>query len=221
VPPDETTGGGSTVGALAAFTASGAASPVGAGGAAVAQPGRCLDAVRQHFGCRAECAASRRIEALAVLLEQPHTRWITARKAVADHAGDDRPAGSANAGLDNVGRLSRVQGARRAFGAHHRVAQQGRIGDRLCPRGLDRGGRDAAAVGCLLVDGTAHDASRRRDEVRVEDRGQLLALVAVGRLAEQRVAQRGQLAGRRIGVLDGIGAREVVIGVGPCLQDRA
>ena len=165
--------------------------------------------------------AGARVEAIGVLPEQHHALRIVARQAVTDYAGDDRSTGRAHAALDGIGRLARVQHARGALGAHHRVVHHGGIGECLRPRGLHRAGRDAAAVDLLLRHGVTGDAGARRGEMRVEDRGELPALVAVGRLAEDLVPQRHQPAVRRIGAGDRIGACLVVVGVRSGLQDLA
>ena len=100
-----------------------------------------------------------------------------------------------------------MQHARGVLGAQHRVGQVRGIGARFRPRGLDGGGRHAAGIHALLLGGVAHDAGAPVGEMPVEDRAEPMALVAVRRLAEHRVAQRRQLAGCGIGALDRIGAR--------------
>ena len=123
--------------------------------------------------------AGARVEAIGVLPEQHQALRIVAQQAVTDYAGDDRSTGRAHAALDGIGRLTRVQGARGALGAEHRVVHQGRIGNGLRPRDLDRAGRNAAPVDVLLRDGVTGDAGARLGEMSVEDRGEFPALVAV------------------------------------------
>ncbi len=135
MPTDEITGGASAVEALAVFTASSAASPVGAGGRSAGRRSRTQPPRRQLFDSISAAAPSvRRVPGSSrapYWREQRHARGIVARQAIADHARDDRPAGRTHAGLDHLGRLPRVHHARGVLGAHHGVAQVGGIGSRL------------------------------------------------------------------------------------------
>jgi hypothetical protein len=63
------------------------------------------------------------------------------------------------------------------------------------------------------------DGVGRCREMRVEDRAQPLALVAVRRLAEEPVLERRQLLDRGTGAVDPIAAALLVVGIGSRAQD--